>query len=149
MSDAFPVILFDGFCNLCNASVQFVIRRDRRGRFKFAALQSEAGQAMVREAGGGEVTLDSVLLIADGKIYQRSAAALRIARRLDGCWPVLFVFIIIPPPLRDFIYNWIARNRYRWFGRREECMVPTKELNERFVDTPNPRPDHPPSTIPH
>jgi predicted DCC family thiol-disulfide oxidoreductase YuxK len=133
VSERPAIILFDGHCNLCNASVQFVIRRDRRGRFKFAALQSEAGRALLKKAGGGEVTLDSVLLIADGKVYQRSAAALRIARRLDGCWPALFVFIIIPPPLRDCIYTWIARNRYRWFGRREECMVPTEELKGRFI----------------
>lgn len=133
MTSSFSVILFDGHCNLCNASVHFVIRRDRRGRFKFAALQSEAGQRLVAEAGGVAIAFDSVLLIEDGKIHQRSSAALRIARRLDGGWPLLYVFIIIPPPLRDLLYNWIARNRYRWFGRREACMMPEAGVRERFI----------------
>lgn len=133
MADQAPIILFDGHCNLCNASVQFVIRRDRRGLFKFAALQTEAGRRLVAESGGGEIVFDSVLLIERGNVYQRSGAALRIARRLDGLWPVLFVFILVPPPLRDLVYNWIARNRYRWFGRREACMIPEPGLNDRFI----------------
>ena len=115
------VVLFDGVCNLCHASVLFVIDRDPRAHFAFAALQGE------------EAELGSVLLVEGGRVYARSTAALRIARRLRGAWPLLSVLVVVPRPIRDAVYDWIARNRYRWFGRQEACRIPTPELRSRFV----------------
>jgi predicted DCC family thiol-disulfide oxidoreductase YuxK len=128
-----PVILFDGVCNLCNASVLFVIERDPDARFAFAPLQSEFGAALLREHGYHGDPLTTVLLIEDGRIYDRSSAALRIARRLSGLWPLLWALRIVPRPLRDAAYDWLARRRYRWFGRSEACRMPTPELRSRFL----------------
>jgi len=128
-----PVILFDGVCNLCHGAVQFVIRRDRNARFCFAALQSEAGRTLVGDEGAiGDP--DSIILLENGLRYDRSTAALRIARQLDGAWPVFYMFIVIPRPIRDAVYRWIARNRYRWFGRQIECIIPTPEHKNRFLE---------------
>jgi predicted DCC family thiol-disulfide oxidoreductase YuxK len=126
-------VLFDGECNLCNGTVQFIIKRDRRSRFRFAALQSEAGKAMLQEHRLPPEALDTIVLIADGRAYTRSNAALGIARRLDGLWPLCYAAVVIPRFLRNRVYDLIARNRYRWFGKREECMVPTPELRRRFM----------------
>jgi predicted DCC family thiol-disulfide oxidoreductase YuxK len=126
-----PVILFDGVCNLCQSSVQFIIKRDKKAKFKFAALQSEAGQKLLE--GHSAPGLDSVILAENDKIYTHSSAALRIAKELDGLWPMLYVFVIIPRPLRNLLYNWVATNRYRWFGKQESCMMPTPELRSRFL----------------
>lgn len=125
-------MLFDGVCNLCNASVTFVIDRDARSVFRFAPLQSDVGRALVAECSlGGE---DSIVLVEDGRCYVRSEAALRIARRLDGAWPILSALRIVPRPLRDAAYRVIARNRYRWFGRQDACRLPTPDLRARFLD---------------
>lgn len=129
-----PVILFDGVCNLCNSSVQFVINHDPKGMFRFAALQSEFGQQQLEKHNFDKEELLSVVLLINGKAYDRSRAALEIARRLNGLWPLLYIFIIVPPFIRNFIYNWISRNRYRWFGRKDECMIPTPELKARFFN---------------
>ncbi len=127
-----PVVLFDGVCNLCNASINFVIDRDARSVFRFAPLQSDVGRALVAECGlEGE---DSIVLVEDGRCYVRSDAALRIARRLDGAWPMLSALRIVPRPLRDAAYRVIARNRYRWFGRQDACRLPTPDLRARFLD---------------
>ncbi len=126
-------VLFDGECNLCNGTVQFIIRRDRRNRFRFAALQSEAGKTMLQSHRLPPEALDTVVLISGGRAYTRSDAALGIARRLDGLWPLCYAAVVIPRFLRDRAYDFIARNRYRWFGKREECMVPTPELRSRFL----------------
>lgn len=128
------MILFDGECNLCNGAVLFVIRRDPRVRFRFAALQSHAGRSLLERAGAGEGLPDSIVLVADGRVRTKSAAALAIARRLGLPWALLAVFWLVPFPLRDVVYDWIARNRHRWFGRRAECMVPTPALRARFLD---------------
>ncbi len=128
-----PIILFDGVCNLCNQSVQFVIRHDRASRFKFAALQSPFGQSELERFQLNKEKLLSVILVVNGKAYDRSRAALEIARRLDGAWRLFYVFVIVPPFLRNFIYDWISRNRYKWFGRKDECMIPTPELKARFI----------------
>jgi predicted DCC family thiol-disulfide oxidoreductase YuxK len=128
-----PVILFDGVCNLCNASVLFVIDRDPRGQFAFAPLQSEHGMALLREHGYRGDALTTVLLLEDGRLYDRSTAALRIARRLSGLWPLLSAFRVVPRPIRDVVYDWLARHRYRWFGRTDACRVPTPELRSRFL----------------
>ena len=127
------IILFDGVCNLCNSSVQFVIQRDPSGKFNYAALQSAAGQQLLKENHLPVNELYSIILIKDGKTYQRSRAALEVARELNGLWPLLYAFVIIPSFIRNGIYNWISGNRYRWFGRRDECMIPTPELKSRFL----------------
>ena len=127
-----PEILFDGVCNLCNASVNFVIDRDPDGLFQFAALQSQFAEGLVEQFGVGQ-GLDTIVLVESGKVYDRSTAALRIARRLQGPWPLLYAGIVIPKFLRDAIYRFIARNRYRWFGQTEQCRVPTVELQARFL----------------
>lgn len=130
-----PVILFDGVCNLCNSSIQFVIRNDRAARFRFAALQSPFGEQQLRKYKFNTEQFLSVILVVDGKAYDRSRAALEIARRLSGLWPLMYGFIIVPPFIRNFFYDWISRNRYRWFGRKDECMIPTPELKARFISS--------------
>jgi predicted DCC family thiol-disulfide oxidoreductase YuxK len=129
-----PILLFDGVCNLCNGAVQFIIRRDPCGRFRFAALQSDAAKALLQSAGAGAGGLpDSMVLIEDGRLYTRSSAALRVARHLRFPWPLVRVFWIVPRPLRNWMYDFVARHRYRWFGRRDQCMLPTPELQARFL----------------
>ena len=127
-----PVILFDGVCNLCNSSVNFVIDRDPDGIFQFAALQSESASKIMDRHGMGH-GLDTIVLLENDRVYDRSTAALRIARRLNGPWPILYAAIVIPKFLRDAVYRFIARNRYRWFGRSENCRVPTPALKARFL----------------
>ena len=128
------VILFDGVCNLCNGFVTFVIARDPAGRFQFGPLQSQAAQRLLGSIDSNDASPDSVVLVENGRVWSRSAAALRIARGLSFPWPLAYVFVVIPRPLRDWIYNLVARNRYRWFGKRDVCMVPTPELRARFID---------------
>jgi predicted DCC family thiol-disulfide oxidoreductase YuxK len=126
------VILFDGVCNLCNGFVVWVIRRDPRAVFRFASLQSEAGRAVL----AGREMPDSIVLADERGLHSRSGAVLRIAARLRFPWPAAAAFLLIPAPIRDAIYSWVARNRYRWFGKREECMIPTPELRARFLEDP-------------
>lgn len=132
-----PVLFFDGECNLCNGAVQFIIKRDSKKQFLFAPLQSPMGHKAMQDAAlagpKGGVKLSTIILWSKGKYYTRSAAALRTARLLNGLWPLCFVLIIVPPFIRDAVYDLIARNRYRWFGKRNECMIPTPELKERFI----------------
>ncbi|MDB5049452.1 MAG: putative thiol-disulfide oxidoreductase YuxK, family [Fibrobacteres bacterium] len=128
-----PILLFDGVCNLCNGSVRFILKRDRKQAFRFAPLQSAAGQALLERLGLPRDGFRSVVLVEGDRHYQRSAAALRILRALGWPYKALYVFILIPRPLRDFGYDLIARNRYRVFGRSETCMVPTPEIRERFL----------------
>ena len=127
-------MLFDGDCNLCNSAVQFVLRRDPRGRFRFASLQSCAGQRALQVAGGAAPLPDSIVLVANGLVAVKSTAALRIARRLRWPWPLLAVGFVVPRLLRDLVYDWIARHRYRWFGKRAQCLVPNPALRARFLD---------------
>lgn len=128
-----PIVLFDGVCNLCNRSVQMILRHDREARFRFASLQSPVGERLRDELGIDRGKVDSVILVEGDRWYKESDAALRIAGGLGGLWKALQVFRLIPPPLRDAAYRLIARNRYRWFGRRETCWLPTPELRERFL----------------
>ena len=127
------VILFDGVCNLCNGSVQFILLRDPRGYFQFASLQSDFGQQKMLEFGLDPEKLDTIILIENNQVYTHSTAPLRIARKLSGLWPMLYAFSIIPKFIRDRIYAWIARNRYRWFGKQESCMLPQPEWRGRFL----------------
>jgi predicted DCC family thiol-disulfide oxidoreductase YuxK len=128
-----PVVLFDGVCNLCNGSVQFIIARDPSAHFRFAPLDSAAARSLIGESAPLGAVPDSIVLMDHRRMYTRSAAALRIARRLRFPWPLLYALIIVPRPLRDAIYDFIARNRYRWFGKRDTCMVPSPELRARFL----------------
>ena len=127
------VLLFDGVCNLCNSSVQFVLKRDKRKYFKFAALQSNSGQELLKQFDLPVNNFTSFVLIENDKIYLKSTAALQVAKRLGGVWSLLFIFIIIPSPIRDFVYNLVAKNRYKIFGKRESCMLPTPDVKERFL----------------
>ena len=126
-------ILFDGVCNFCNASINFIIDRDSKGVFKFAALQSEIGQEFLKKNGLKQDNFDSIILEKNGIIYQKSDAALEIARNLDGFWKFFYVFKIIPFFLRNPIYDLVARNRYRIFGRTDACRLPTPVLKARFL----------------
>lgn len=127
------IVLFDGVCNLCNGAVRFIVRRDPRGRFRFAPLNSPAARERLAAASGDAPLPDSVVLIEEGRVYTRSAAALRIARGLRWPWPLAYALIVVPRPLRDLAYDAIARRRYRWFGKAEQCMLPTPELQNRFL----------------
>ena len=129
-----PVIFFDGVCNLCNTSVQFIIKRDKADQFRFASLQSEYAQEVLPNDLTVPEALQSIILRHNGKIMKKSTAALTIAKKLSGGWPLLYAFIIIPKFIRDFIYDLIAKNRYRMFGKKNECMIPTPELKHRFVE---------------
>jgi predicted DCC family thiol-disulfide oxidoreductase YuxK len=128
-------ILFDGVCNLCNGFVQFVVARDPEARFRFGALTSPAASDVLRQAGVTGPLPDSIILIEAGRVYFRSDAPLRIARRLPFPWPLAYGFVIVPRFVRDWIYDWVAAHRYRWFGRRDVCMIPTAELRRRFLDS--------------
>ena len=126
------VVLFDGVCNLCNASVNFIIDRDRAEYFQFAPLQSEWAQQLSGQP-MPPTDPESILLWEGGRLYSHSTATLRIARKLDGFWKILGLAIVVPRPIRDGVYGWIARNRYRWFGRSETCRRPTPALRRRFL----------------
>jgi predicted DCC family thiol-disulfide oxidoreductase YuxK len=128
-------ILFDGVCNLCNGFVRFVIVRDPAARFRFAALTSPAAAEVLRAAAVDGPLPDSIVLIADDGAYFQSDAALRIARGLRFPWPLLYGLIVIPRFIRDRVYDFIAARRYRWFGRRDVCMIPTPDLKQRFLDS--------------
>jgi len=129
----YPILLFDGVCNLCNASVQWVLKRDRRGLFRFAALQSDVGQQLLQQHGLDSKNFDTVVLVESERVFLRSDAPLEIVRRLGGAWRLLYALKLIPRPLRDSVYNFVARNRYRWFGRQEVCMIPKPAWKERFL----------------
>jgi predicted DCC family thiol-disulfide oxidoreductase YuxK len=131
------IILFDGICNLCNNSVRFIIERDPKREFKFASLQSEAGM-LYKEKHQIPESIDSIVLIMDGKVYLESNAALHIASRLKGPWKMFRIFLGIPEPVRDRVYKWVAKNRYKWFGKSESCMIPSKGNRDRFLE------DYPP-----
>lgn len=129
-----PIIFFDGVCNLCNASINFIIDRDKNHYFHFASLQSDAAIENLTTLEPTHSDLGTVILLENGTVYAKSTAALRIARKLDGLWPILYVFTIIPPFLRDFVYDLVARNRYKWFGKQDTCRIPEPELKSLFLD---------------
>jgi predicted DCC family thiol-disulfide oxidoreductase YuxK len=126
------IVLFDGVCNFCNGSVNFIIEHDKAGYFKFSPLQSKIGEELTAKYGIDKTDTDSVVVIEDEKAYTHSTGALRIARKLDRCsW--LYAFRIVPRPIRDFLYKAFAKYRYRLFGRQDACMMPTPEIRERFL----------------
>jgi predicted DCC family thiol-disulfide oxidoreductase YuxK len=128
-----PVILFDGVCNFCNAGINFIIKQDKKRRFRFAALQSAAGKQLLQHYGLPTKDFESFILIENGKVYQRSAAGLKVYGKLSWYWRWTQVGWVAPRFLRDAVYNFIARNRYKWFGKREECMIPTADVRSRFL----------------
>jgi predicted DCC family thiol-disulfide oxidoreductase YuxK len=139
MTDNIPdnkkIILFDGVCNLCNNAVNFIIERDKNDVFRFASLQSELGKKLTSERGIDPEEMDSILLIEPGvAYYQRSTAALEISKELSGSYSMLKYFSFLPEGFRDSIYNLIARNRYKWFGKKESCMIPTAKMKAKFLD---------------
>lgn len=132
-NQAHKVILFDGVCNLCNGAVTYIIKRDPKDRFRFAALQSDIGQALTAEHNIDTSKVDSIILIDSGKVYVKSSAALRIARFMKGGYPLLYGFMIVPNIIRNWVYDLIAKNRYKWYGKKESCMIPTPELKAKFL----------------
>ena len=132
--DNSPVILFDGVCNLCNGSVQFIIKHDQAGLYKFASLQSEAGQQLLKQHQLPTADFNSFVLLENGKVFTKSTAALMVAKNLYGTVKILYGFIIVPSFIRNAVYNFIAANRYKWFGKRESCMIPTQALKSRFLN---------------
>ena len=133
MTDWNRIILFDGVCNLCNSSVQFTIKRDKNELLKFASLQSEVGEALLEKYNLKGDTIDSVVFIENGKAYTESTAAIKVARHLGFPWNLLQVFLIFPAALRNIVYQWIARNRYKWFGKKDSCMLPDASMQARFL----------------
>lgn len=129
-----PIILFDGVCNFCNDTVNFVIRKDPKSVFKFATLQSSVAQQILKSYNLDNTEMNSFLLIENGNIYSESTAALRVCRRLKGLWPLMYGFIIVPKLFRNGIYNWIAKNRYTWFGKKGVCMIPSPDVKARFLN---------------
>ncbi|HJV20332.1 MAG TPA: thiol-disulfide oxidoreductase DCC family protein [Sediminibacterium sp.] len=129
-----PIILFDGVCNLCTQSVQFIIRHDPARKFRFASLQSKFGQQVLQHFNLPANRLNTLILLEKGRIYRKSTAALQIAAELSGAWPALYALTIIPAFLRNPIYELIARNRYKWFGKRDNCMVPSQQLKDLFIN---------------
>jgi predicted DCC family thiol-disulfide oxidoreductase YuxK len=128
-----PIVLYDGVCGLCDRSVQLILRNDRRGRFRFAALQSDAGKALLDRFGLSPEALDSVVLVEGDRAWRKSRAALHIARRMDAPWPALWPLVIVPRPVADFLYGLVAKNRYRIFGKLDACMIPPPEVRARFL----------------
>lgn len=126
------IILFDGECNFCDKSVQFIIKRDPEAIFSFTSQQGEAGQQMIKKHHAPS-SIDSIILIENDTYYLKSSAALRICRHLQGAWKLLFIFILVPYPIRDFFYNILAKNRYKWFGKKDQCTLPTPEVRKRFL----------------
>ena len=127
------IILFDGVCNLCNSAVIFVIKRDKKNLLRFAPLQSETAHRLLANYNIQIQGMKSFIFIEEGKLYTQSTAALKVCRYFTGLWPLLYGFIIIPSFARDGLYRWIAKNRYKWFGQKNECMIPTPKLQAKFL----------------
>jgi len=127
------VILFDGVCNLCNGAITFIINRDRKNHYRFASLQSDIGALYLEKHSLNPKETDSIILIRGEHAYVKASAVLRIAQKMSGLWPLLYVFMIIPKFISNAVYDYIARNRYKWFGKEESCMIPTPALRDRFL----------------
>ena len=128
-----PTILFDGVCNFCNSAVNFTIKRNTKANILFAPMQSEAGQKLLQQYNLPADDMQSFIFIDAGKVYKQSTGALKVCRYLRGLWPLCYGFMVVPKFIRDGIYNWIAKNRYKWFGIRQACMIPTAEVKARFL----------------
>jgi predicted DCC family thiol-disulfide oxidoreductase YuxK len=129
-----PIILFDGVCNLCTGSVLFTIKRDRSSKFLFASLQSSFGQSQMVKYGLPIREFNTFFLLKGEKVYRKSDAALEVVRELSGLWPVLYVFKVVPTFIRNAVYDFVSKNRYKWFGKKDSCMIPTPALQARFIN---------------
>ena len=128
------IIVFDGVCNLCNSAIQFVIKRDKKRQFRYTSLEGDLGKQLLAERSIDVTKIDSIILInPDVAYYYKSSAALEISKGLKGAYPLMSIFFIIPLPIRDWVYDFIAKNRYKWFGKKQTCMIPTKEQQELFL----------------
>lgn len=134
MREEKKIVLFDGICNLCSSTVQFIIRRDKKNQFLFASLQSTPASELLKKYRYAKSDLNSFILIDNNKVYTHSSAVLRVLKSLSSIWKVCYMFIIVPKFIRDSVYNYIAKRRYKWFGKKEECWVPSPELKEKFLD---------------
>lgn len=128
------LIVFDGVCNLCNGAVNFIIDRDPSSSFQFASIESSSAKKILIELKLSIDNFDSMILIQDSKPYVKSTAALRICRKLGALWPILYVMILVPSPIRDYFYDIVAKNRYQWFGKMEKCRLPSPEIESRFLN---------------
>ncbi|MBI1781404.1 MAG: thiol-disulfide oxidoreductase DCC family protein [Sphingobacteriales bacterium] len=128
------IVLFDGVCNLCSSSVQFILKRDKKDQFLFGSLQGNYGQQVLKQNNLPADTFNSFMLLEGDKLYTRSSGALRMLKYLGGGWSLLYIFIIVPKFIRDALYNLIAANRYKWFGKKNECWLPKPEWKEKFLD---------------
>lgn len=133
-NSAKKIVLFDGVCNLCSGSVQFILKRDKKNQFLFGSLQGNYGQEMLRKYRLPANEFNSFMLIEEEKLYTKSSGALRMLKHLGGAWALLYVFIVVPKFIRDAVYNLVARNRYKWFGKKNECWLPGPEWKARFLD---------------
>lgn len=127
------IILFDGVCNFCNRSIQFVLNRDKKHYFLFAQLQSDTGRSLLEAHGLSHLNLSSIIFIENNKPYTKSSAAIRITRHLAFPWPLIYVFVIIPPFLRNMVYDFIGNRRYQWFGKTSHCQLVSPEHQKRFL----------------
>ncbi len=132
--EQYPILLFDGVCNLCNQTVQFIIEQDKKNIFRFAALQSEYGQNTLKKHQLFDNQLNSVVLVYKNKTYTHAAAPLEVLRLLGGFWQLGYIFKLVPSFFSNIVYRWVARNRYKWFGAKESCWLPTAELKSKFLD---------------
>jgi len=128
-----PVILFDGYCNLCNSSVNFIIKHDTKNYFKFAPLQEKKGKQLLKKFNGDNLNTTTIVLIENDIVYTKSTAALRITKHLNGLYPLLYSLLVVPPFIRNGVYDFIAKNRYKWFGKHEVCMIPSEEIRAKFI----------------
>jgi predicted DCC family thiol-disulfide oxidoreductase YuxK len=128
------IVLFDGVCNLCSNSVQFILKRDKKNQFLFGSLQGTAGQEYLKKFNLPADAFNSFMLVEGDTLYSRSSGALRMLKHLGGGWSLLYAFIIVPKFIRDAVYNFIAKNRYKWFGKKEECWIPTPDLKAKFLE---------------
>lgn len=129
-----PILLFDGHCNLCNNSIQFVLRHEKKAIIQFASLQSEIGTRLLQQHAINTKEIDSLVLIDNETVFVKSAAALRLTKHLKGLYPALIILLVVPAFIRDVVYDYVARNRYKWFGKTDSCMVPSPKFKNRFLD---------------
>ncbi|MFT7612690.1 MAG: putative DCC family thiol-disulfide oxidoreductase YuxK [Parvicellaceae bacterium] len=134
MLDNSPILLYDGVCNLCNRSVQRVIKYERQPNIKFAALQSDFGHELLKSYDKNPLDLNSLVLVQNGKVYQKSRAVFKVAAQMKLPFPFIYFFWLIPFFIRDWMYTLVANRRYRWYGKQDECWIPTDELKSRFID---------------
>lgn len=133
IQDQYDIVLFDGVCSLCNSAIDLIVRNDKGGHFKVGALQDEKAKAILKDYDIEDDYLDSIILVRGNSVFYKSRAALEISRKMKGAWPLLYSFILIPSIIRDPIYDWIARHRYRWFGKKETCRLPTLAERAKFL----------------